>query len=121
MNTGNVTGKVTLSSFFGNQGKFVVFRVKNNQLFIDAFANNEDIIKCIDFATDKTIWEIKDACLMDLYKKYIIAYTSDRQYYLIIGQATGAIINKITAPVSNNTNIDFIGNYILMNRDAIYK
>ncbi|MDB5112625.1 MAG: hypothetical protein JWR67_3739 [Mucilaginibacter sp.] len=121
MNTGNVTGKVTWQIFFGEGGEYVFFKINNNDLFIDDFANNQKTIKCIDFGTNKIKWELKDAYFIGLYKQYVVAYTSGQKYYLIIDKSTGIIKSKIPAPISNIPEFDFIGNYILINEFAIYK
>ena len=72
-------------------------------------------------AYSRQLGELKDANLVGLYKQYVIAYTSGQKFYLIIDKSTGIIKSKILAPISNRPKFDFIGNYILVNENAIYK
>jgi hypothetical protein len=79
------------------------------------------VTKCIDLATNKVIWTLKDAYFLGLYKDYVIANNTAGDYYLIINKSTGIVKDKFPAPLSNRPEFDFIGNYVLINRDAIYK
>jgi outer membrane protein assembly factor BamB len=121
MNTGDVKGKVPWKAFWGDNSMNVLFKVENNCLYIEDLTNGLQIIKCIDLAFNKIIWELKDSYFLGIYKNYVIANNADAKFYLIIDKKNGSVIDKFSAPISNYNDFDFIGDYILINRIAIYK
>ena len=113
-NTGVAKGK---HQWQGNFNYTPTCKVENNKLYTD----NKNNLLCADIVTGKMIWKLKDAAFWGLYKNYVIAYTPDSEYYLIIDKFSGVVKNKVKSPERNRTDFNFVGNYVLINREALYK
>lgn len=113
-NTGVAKGK---HQWQGNFNYTPTCKVENNKLYTDSKNN----LLCADIVTGKTMWKLKDVAFWGLYKNYVIGYTPDNKYYLIIDKFSGVVKNKVKSPERNRTDFNIVGNYILINRESLYQ
>ncbi|MEX8548266.1 MAG: hypothetical protein V5804_11750 [Mucilaginibacter sp.] len=114
LNSGKVKGKLRWKGYFRYNPRF---NVENHKIYLE---NNYTLI-CADLISGKKIWEVKNAGYWGLYKKHVIACTPGLKFYLIINKETGQIESKIPKPESNVMDFDLVGNYVLINREALYQ
>lgn len=96
------------------------FNVENHILYVNNY-NDQTTLLCIDMRTNQVKWKMKNVYYHGLYKKYVVACTSDLKFYLIIDKLYGKVKHKIFKPKSNQMDFDFIDKYILINQETIYK
>lgn len=114
LNTGKIIGKLRWKGYFRYEPRF---NVENHKIYLE---NNYTLL-CADLISGKKIWEVKNAGYWGLYKNHVIACTPGLKFYLIINKETGQIESKIPKPESNVMDVDFVGNYILINRESLYQ
>ena len=114
LNTGQVKGKLRWKGYFRYQPRF---NVENHKIYLE---NNYTLL-CADLISGKKIWEVKNAGYWELYKNHVIAFTPGLKFYLIINKETGQIESKIPKPQSNVMDFDLVGNYVLINHEALYQ
>lgn len=114
LNTGKIKGKLSWKGYFRYEPRF---NVENHKIYLD----NQYTLLCADLISGKKIWKVKNAGYWGLYKNHVIACTPGLKFYLIINKDTGQIESKIPKPESNVMDVDFVGNYILINRESLYK
>ncbi|RYE27034.1 MAG: hypothetical protein EOP45_02485 [Sphingobacteriaceae bacterium] len=114
LNTGKVKGKLRWKGCFRYQPRF---NVENHKIYLE----NNFTLFCADLVFGKKIWEVKNAGYWGLYKNHVIAFTPDLKFYLIINKETGQIESKISKPETTQMDFEFVGKYILINREALYQ
>ncbi len=114
LNSGIINGKLPWKGYFRYEPRFDIV---NHKIYLD----NQYNLLCMNLISGKKIWEVKSAGYWGLYKNHVIACTPGLKFYLIINKETGQIESKIPKPESNVMDFDLVGNYVLINREALYQ
>ncbi len=92
--------------------------LENNRLYLTYF----DKVCCFDLAGKNTVWKTPNCALLGLYKDYLICVSEDNRFFKIIDKNTGNVLNSIANPdILSDNSIRFIGKYLLINNNALYR
>ena len=114
------TGAITFNIDFGqrdtsfNPSSYVL---NSDSLYV-SFGNNTE---CIDIKSKKQVWCLSGFKILGDHDNLLIGLTSDEKQYLIVNKGNGVITKRILNPDLRHENIRFIGQYIVLNDESIYK
>jgi hypothetical protein len=77
--------------------------------------------KYIDIKSNKQIWSIYDFKILGDHDNFLVGLSADKKQYLIVNKSDGVITKRVLNPDLRHENMRFVGKYIVLNNDDIYK
>ncbi len=77
------------------------------------FLSDGRLLKSFDLTTGKQNWILKNATLLGLHSKFVIAWSIDQKWLLIIDKSSGKILTRIRRS-DTSLGIRLIGDYVVV-------